>query len=60
MEVAGVNLLRRARKVYHGMGYKWFSVWCMGGRQMAVMCARKEHRFNTCTDEREIDYQRWV
>ena len=42
------------------MGYKWFSVQCMGGRQMAVMCARKEHRFNKCTDEREVDYQRWV
>ena len=27
---------------------------------MAVMCARKEHRFNKCTDEREVDYQRWV
>ena len=25
-EVVGVNLLRRARKDYHGMGYKWFSV----------------------------------
>ena len=27
---------------------------------MAVMCARKEHRFNKCTDEGEVDYQRWV
>ena len=27
---------------------------------MAVMCASKEHRFNKCTDEREVDYQRWV
>ena len=41
-------------------GCKWFSVQCMGGRQMAVMCASKEHRFNKCTDEREVDYQRWV
>ena len=32
----------------------------MGGRQMAVMCARKEHRFNKFTDESEVDYQRWV
>ena len=27
---------------------------------MAVMCVRKEDRFNECADEREFDYQRWV
>ena len=27
---------------------------------MAVMCGRKEHRFNKCADEYEVDYQRWV
>ena len=60
-----VNLLRRARRNYHGMGGKGrlqmvHCIWCMGGRQMAVMCGRKEHRFNKCADEHEVDYQRWV
>ena len=27
---------------------------------MAVMCPRKEDRFNKCTGEREFDYHRWV
>ena len=62
----GVNLLRRARKDYHGMGGKrrlqmvhcivhgWTTNGCNVCKQS------KEHRFNKCTDEREVDYQRWV
>lgn len=34
-------------------GFKYFSVWCTGGGQMAVMCERKD-----VTDEREVDYHR--
>lgn len=37
-------------------GFTNGSVWCTGGRQMAVMCGRKEYRFNKCIDEREVDF----
>ena len=42
-------------------GYKWFSVrivhgWTTNGCNVW----KEEYRFNKCTDEREVDYQRWV
>lgn len=59
----GVNLLRRARKDYHGMLQKVQCIvygWTTNGCNVTVMCGRKEHRFSKSTDEREVDYQRWV
>ena len=37
-------------------GFTNGSVLCTGGRQMAVMCGRKQYRFNKCTDDREVDF----
>ena len=34
-----------------------YSAW-VDDKSRAVMCARKEDRFNKCTGEREFDYQR--
>ena len=64
----GVNLLRRARKGYQDMGGKRrlqmvqciVHGWTTNGCNATVMCGRKEHRFNKSTDEREVDYQRWL
>ena len=35
--------------IVHG----WTTNGCNVGKE-------REHRFNKCTDEREVDYQRWV
>ena len=33
--------------------------WTTNGRNVTVMCGRKEHRLKS-VHEREVDYQRWV